>query len=78
MRFRIPKQDKPVKERIDIKLEQGLLKTLDEYCRYMESDRDYVIGTVLSVVFRKDKGFVAWRATASPAVKEPLPRAVRA
>ena len=78
MRFRIPKQEKPVKERVDVKLEQGLLKTLDEYCRYMESDRDYVIGTVLSVVFRKDKGFIAWRATDSPAAKEPSPRAVRA
>jgi hypothetical protein len=69
MRFKIPKQDKPVKERVDIKLERSVLATLDEYCRYMESDRDYVIGTVLAVVFRKDKGFVAWRAAQTGAVK---------
>lgn len=60
MRFHIPKQLKPTKERIDVKLEVSLLKSLDRYCQYMESDRDYVIGTVLQVVFKKDKGFAAW------------------
>ena len=60
MKFHIPKQHRPTKERIDVKLEVALLKNLDRYCRYMESDRDYVIGTVLQVVFKKDKGFAAW------------------
>ena len=64
MSFRIPKQQKPVKERIDVKLERTLLETLDEYCRYLESDRDYVVSEVLAMAFKKDKGFAAWRASA--------------
>ncbi|HUK34288.1 MAG TPA: hypothetical protein VLV86_10275 [Vicinamibacterales bacterium] len=60
MKFHIPKQHKPTKERIDVKLEQSIVQKLDQYCAYMESDRDYVIGTVLHVVFKKDKGFADW------------------
>jgi hypothetical protein len=60
MKFKIPKQEKPTRERVDIKLERSLLEKLDYYCRYMESDRDYVIGTVLQIVFKKDKGFAEW------------------
>jgi bacterioferritin (cytochrome b1) len=60
MKFHIPKQHKPTKERIDVKLETALVARLDRYCQYMESDRDYVIGTVLHVVFKKDKGFTEW------------------
>jgi hypothetical protein len=60
MKFNIPKQHKPLKERIDIRLERSLLHGLDRYCRYMESDRDYVIATVLQIVFKKDKGFAEW------------------
>lgn len=33
MRFRIPKQSKPTKERIDVKLELEVLKKLDRYCQ---------------------------------------------
>ena len=64
MKFHIPKQLKLVKERVDVKLDVALLQKLDRYCQYMESDRDYVIGTVLQVVFKKDKGFAAWLAEA--------------
>jgi bacterioferritin (cytochrome b1) len=71
MRFNIPRQHKPLKERIDLRLEQSVLQKLDRYCRYMESDRDYVIGTVLQIVFKKDKGFAEWLKSheASPAVE---------
>ena len=60
MKFHIPRQHKPTRERFDVKLERSLLQKLDLYCRYMESDRDYVIGTILQVVFKKDKGFADW------------------
>jgi len=60
MKFRIPKQHKPTRERIDIKLEASLPAALDEYCRYLESDRDYVVSTVLELVMKKDKDFAAW------------------
>jgi len=68
MKFQIPKQHRPTKERLDLKLERVLLEKLDRYCQYMESDRDYVIGTVLQVVFKKDKGFAAWLAGQEGAV----------
>ncbi len=55
-----PKATETDQGTIDVKLEVSLLKNLDRYCQYMESDRDYVIGTVLQVVFKKDKGFAAW------------------
>src|SRR5262249_52585161 len=67
MKFRIPKQHKPTKERIDIKLEQSIIVKLDRSCQYMESDRDYVIGTILQVVFKKDKGFAEWIRLQEPA-----------
>lgn len=64
MSFRIPKQQRPVKERVDLKLDRTLLQTLDQYCRYLESDRDYAVGNVLLLAFKKDKGFAAWRTSA--------------
>jgi bacterioferritin (cytochrome b1) len=60
MKFHIPKQQKPTRERIDIKLERSVLEKLDHFCQYLESDRDYVIATVLAVAFRKHQGFAEW------------------
>jgi hypothetical protein len=57
----IPKQIKPVRERVEAKLEQDLIRELEEYCQYLDSDRDYVIAQALRVAFRKDKGFAEWR-----------------
>ena len=59
----IPKQIKPVRERIEAKLEQELVLELEQYCQYLESDRDYVVAQALSVIFRKDKGFLTWKQT---------------
>ena len=56
----IPKQPRQTLERLEIKLEHSLVQKLERYCEYLESDRDYVIGCVLQVVFRKDKGFGDW------------------
>ena len=79
MKFQIPKQQKPTKERVDIKLEQSILQKLDQYCQYMESDRDYVIGTVLHVVFKKDKGFAEWLRLHDPDLApKRSPREIRA
>lgn len=60
MKFQIPRQSKPTRERVDLKLERSLLQKLERYCQYMESDRDYVISCILQIVFRKDKGFAEW------------------
>ena len=48
---------------MEAKLEQGLIRELEEYCQYLDSDRDYVIAQALRFVFRKDKGFAEWRET---------------
>ena len=62
MSFRIPKQHKPVLERVQIRLEQSLRETLDQFCQYLESDRDYVVAELLKKGFQKEKGFITWRA----------------
>ena len=58
-----PKQIKPVRERIEAKLDRELVLDLERFCEYLESDRDYVVAQALSVVFREDKGFSAWKET---------------
>jgi hypothetical protein len=65
----IPRQIKPVRERVETKLDRELILELERYCEYLDSDRDYVIAQALSVAFRKDKGFAAWREA------HPMPQA---
>ncbi len=66
----IPKQPKQIKERIEAKLDARLIRKLESYCEYLESDRDYIIGQALEIAFKKDKGFADWlsrRPVTSPA-----------
>lgn len=73
MKMLIPKQDRPVKVRLDVRLEESLLKRLDQYCQFKESDRDWVIGAVLTVLFKKDREFAAWcRTTAGETLASPV------
>ncbi|PWT96951.1 MAG: hypothetical protein C5B51_32335 [Terriglobia bacterium] len=60
MKTYIPKQPKHSRERIEAKLDARLVRQLEQYCQYLESDRDYVLSQVLELIFRKDKGFAAW------------------
>lgn len=60
MKTYIPRQPKHSRDRLELKIDRTLLEKLERYCEYLESDRDYVIGCVLQVVFRKDKGFAEW------------------
>jgi hypothetical protein len=57
----LPKQIKPIRERVEAKLDLDLITQLERYCEYLESDRDYVIAQALAVAFRKDKGFAEWQ-----------------
>ena len=71
MKSYIAKQPKQIRERVEAKLDQNLVRTLEQYCQYLDSDRDYVIRQVLAVAFKKDAGFAAWLAAqgaAPPAV----------
>jgi hypothetical protein len=64
----IPKQIKRIRERVEVKLDRELIVELEQYCKYLESDRDYVIAQVLTLAFKKDKGFGGWQRT------HPLPQ----
>ena len=56
----IPKQPKQNRDRVEAKLDQELVRTLERYCKYLDSDRDYVIGKALEIAFKKDKAFADW------------------
>jgi hypothetical protein len=56
----IPKQPKKELEQITIKLDRDVLETLEQYCRYLESSRDYVINQCLVFISRKDRPFAEW------------------
>jgi hypothetical protein len=67
MKTYIPKQPKHTRERLEAKLDARLIRQLEQYCQYLESDRDYVLSRVLELVFRKDKGFADWLGKSAPA-----------
>ena len=52
----IPKQIKPVRERVEAKLDRELVLELERYCEYLESDRDYVIAPGIDCRFPKGQG----------------------
>ena len=56
----IPKQIKRERERVEAKLDRELIAQLEQYCRYLDSDRDYVIAQALVIAFQKDKDFAEW------------------
>ena len=56
----IPKQPKQNRDRVEAKLDRELIRTLERYCQYLDSDRDYVIGKALEIAFKKDKAFTEW------------------
>ena len=71
----IPKQPKQNRDRVEAKLDRELIRKLEQYCRYLDSDRDYVISKALEIAFKKDKAFAEWLAsqpseTAGRAVSE--------
>ena len=65
----IPKQEKRTRERVEAKLDRELIEQLERYCRYLESDRDYVVAKALEIAFQKDKGFADWLKN-QPALSE--------
>ena len=68
MKSYIPRQSKPIRERIEAKLDQALIQKLESYCQYLDSDREYVLACILQVVFKKDKGFCEWLGSQDSAV----------
>ena len=68
----IPKQIRKERERIEAKLDREIVERLQQYCRFLESDRDYVIASALEIAFRKDKGFAEWVATQQDGAPESI------
>jgi hypothetical protein len=71
---KIQPQPKLIRDRVEIKLDRDLAQELDRYCKFIQSDRDYVVGQVLKLVFAKDREFREWSAAkpqVSPAGTEP-------
>jgi predicted transcriptional regulator len=58
----MPKQPKHQRERVEAKLDERLVRRLEKYCQYLDSDRDYILSQALEIAFRKDKGFTEWLA----------------
>jgi len=58
----IAKQPKHQRERVEAKLDERLVRKLEKYCEYLDSDRDYILSQALEIAFRKDKGFTEWLA----------------
>jgi hypothetical protein len=65
----MPKQPKHQRERLEAKLDARLVRRLEKYCEYLDSDRDYIVSQALEIAFRKDKSFTEWLAAqeATPA-----------
>ena len=58
----IPRQVKPERDALNIRLDRDVSEALNEYTQFIASPRDYVIGHALRLVFQKDKEFGTWRA----------------
>jgi len=56
----IPKQPRPERDQITVRLDRDLIQDLERYCRYLESSRDYVVGQSLAFIFRRDREFQSW------------------
>jgi hypothetical protein len=56
----IPKQLKQARERLEAKLDRELIRRLELYCQYLDSERDYVVAQALEIAFKKDKDFGEW------------------
>jgi hypothetical protein len=56
----IPLRIKRPKQQITVKLYQDRLAMLDQYGRFIEDSRDYIIDQALDLVFKKDRAFLQW------------------
>jgi hypothetical protein len=71
----IPKQPKKERDQITIRLDRDVLETLEHYCRYLESSRDWVINQYLTFIFRKAKPFTLWLTAKESPPRRRLKRA---
>lgn len=48
------------KDTLSLRLDRVLHERLKQYCEFIQSPKDYVIGQALRRLFRKDKDFTVW------------------
>jgi predicted transcriptional regulator len=53
------------KDTLSLRLDRVLHDRLKQYCQFIESPKDYVISQALRQLFRKDREFAAWSASAA-------------
>ena len=56
----IPQRIKRAEQQITVKLYQDQLAMLDNYERFIDDSRDYIISQALELVFKRDKEFARW------------------
>src|SRR5260370_24010912 len=56
----IAQRVKRAKQQITVKLFQDQLAMLDNYGRFIDDSRDYIISQALDLVFKRDKDFGRW------------------
>ncbi len=55
------------KDTLSLRLDRVLHERLKQYCEFIQSPKDYVIGQALRQLFRKDREFAAWSDSAAKA-----------
>jgi hypothetical protein len=68
----IQKQQREVRRPITIKLEESLAERLNSYARFLDSSRDFVIGSIVKYVMDRDKDFAAYLAAKPDSGTEPV------
>jgi predicted transcriptional regulator len=48
---------------VEVKLDERLVRKLEKYCQYLDSEREYVLSQALEIAFRKDREFGDWLAS---------------
>lgn len=65
----IPQRVKRPKQQITVKLYQDQLEMLDNYGRFIDDSREYIISQALDLVFKRDKEFARWLEREAEATK---------
>ena len=71
MKTYIPKQPKQTRERLEVKIDRKVISDLDAYCRFKDSERDWVVTQILAFIFKKDREFADWLGKQPETLKAP-------
>jgi predicted transcriptional regulator len=69
MRTFIQPQKKQNEEKIEVRVDAEIVRTLREYAEFLDSPQGYIVTEILRKAFRKDKAFHTWRTERRAAEK---------